>query len=138
MNRLLFASMCLVLAACGGGEGGANMRPGENCLSCHDGSNREAPRFTVAGTVFSSNTAAASAGLSGVTVIITDANGAETPLTTTAVGNFYTTKTIAAPYKAAVVRNGTRTSMSATPNGGCSSCHATPPVGGAPGRLYAP
>lgn len=120
------------------GEGGALMRPGENCLGCHNGTQREAPRFTAAGTVFTSATASASAGLGGATVIITDANQAVTRLTTNAAGNFYTSKAIAAPYTVAIEHAGTRLSMGAAPSsGGCASCHSSRPANGAPGRLYA-
>jgi len=154
MNRLLLIVLpCLLLVACGPsfggeqasrwgeeGEGGEGdfMRPGEDCLACHDGTRREAPRFTVAGTVFDSSTAASSAGLGGVTVIITDANSAQTRLTTNAAGNFYTSKTIAPPYAVAVEHAGTRFAMAAPPStGGCASCHSSPPANGAPGRIYA-
>lgn len=114
------------------------MRPGENCLVCHDGSDREAPKFTVAGTAFASSNAAATAGLGDVTVIITDTNGTETRLTTNAAGNFYTSKAITAPFTAAVERNGQRIEMQSAQSGDCASCHANPPAGGAPGRVYAP
>lgn len=137
MNRLHLVSMfCLMLAACGGE--GPLMRPGENCLACHDGSDREAPKFTAAGTVFANSTAAATEGLGDVTVIITDANGTETRLTTNAAGNFYTSKTLTAPFTAAVERNGKLSVMNSAQSGSCASCHANPPVGGAPGRIYAP
>lgn len=114
------------------------MRPGENCLSCHDGTQHEAERYTVAGTVFGSATAATASGLNGVTVIITDANHAEARLTTNAAGNFYTSQVFAAPYTVAVEHSGRRFSMAAAPSSGaCASCHSTPPAGGAPGRVYA-
>lgn len=130
----------VLLLACGQPEGsqGPLMNPGENCLGCHDGTNREAPAYTVAGTIFDSATAGATAGVSGATVIITDANQVETRLTTNAAGNFYTGKAIAAPYSVAVERNGKRAAMASKPStGGCSSCHASPPANGAPGRIYA-
>jgi hypothetical protein len=137
---LLLALPWFLFAACGAAsdEEGPLMRPGENCLSCHDGTQHEAERYTVAGTVFGSATAATAAGVSGVTVIITDANHAEARLTTNAAGNFYTSQVFAAPYTVAVERSGTRFTMAAAPSsGGCASCHSTPPTGGAPGRVYA-
>jgi hypothetical protein len=88
---------------------------------------------------FGSASASASAGISGATVIITDANGTQTRLTTNAVGNFYTAKSLAAPYTVAIEHNGMQLTMAASPSsGGCASCHSSPPANGAPGRLYAP
>lgn len=133
--------LSLSLAACGpaGEEEGPLMRPGENCLSCHDGSQREAPRFTAAGTVYETTSAAPSAGVAGVAVLLTDANGAVTTLTTNAAGNFYTTKALAMPVRVALERSGRRTTMGASAaTGACASCHTVPPVSGAPGRIYAP
>jgi len=126
--------------ACGQPEGreGALMNPGDNCLTCHDGRNREAPAYTVAGTVFDTPTSPATSGVSGATVIITDANQVETRLTTNAAGNFYTGKAIAAPFSVAVERGGKRAAMASVPStGGCATCHANPPANSAPGRIYA-
>ena len=113
------------------------MRPGENCLGCHDGKHGEAPAFTVAGTVFDSASSPADAGAANVTVIITDANSAELRLTTNAAGNFYTSKTLALPLKQVALERGANTAqmISPPPNGGCSGCHNNPPASGAPGRI---
>jgi hypothetical protein len=133
MNKALhtaLAAFTALLAACGGGgSNNAEMRPGENCLACHS--------FSVAGTVFPTATSAANAGLDGVSVIITDANGAETTLTTNAVGNFYTGAALAQPLRSVrVVHGGATAAMVGTPTGACSTCHALPPSSGAPGRVY--
>ena len=125
MNSLFFllpALLVATLTACGGGEDGeggshALMAPGENCMrsGCHG-------NFTVAGTVFPSAASAASAGLANVSVVITDANNAQTTLTSNAAGNFYTSQSMALPLQSVyVLRNGTRTDMSGTPTGACAA-----------------
>ena len=55
MIRVATCALLLVLAACQP-ENSPIMRPGEDCLHCHDGS--RARSWTLAGTVFSSATAA--------------------------------------------------------------------------------
>ena len=128
------------MSACGPGRSntGPLMMPGENCLTCHalSGEAREKV-YTAAGTVFEAPTSATDAGVSGVTVIITGADQQVQRLTTNAVGNFYTSKAIKAPFTVAVERNGKRTSMGSTPTGACASCHTDPPLNNAPGRIYA-
>lgn len=134
----------MVLLACGGHDDDDKnnelMAPGQNCLACHTpgGSAGEAP-FAAAGTVYGSATADSGAGLAGITVIITDANQADTTLTTNAAGNFYTRAPLALPLKkAVVVRNGVRTEMGGVPEGACNRCHTLPAAGGAGGRISAP
>jgi hypothetical protein len=126
----IFISLMVILVtqltACGGSDddGNALMRPGENCLAggCHSaGSDKP---FTVAGTVFATPGAAASAGLANVSVVVTDANGVNTTLTTNAVGNFYTGAAMAQPLASVyVLRGTTRTEMGGAPTGDCASCH---------------
>jgi hypothetical protein len=127
-TRCLVAATIVVLSACGGGEdgdeGNALMRPGEDCLAsgCHSASSKRP--LTVAGTVFPDFGSSASSGLSGVSVVITDSNGAQTTLTTNAAGNFYTAKAMALPLESVyLVRDGRRTDMAAAPEGSCASCH---------------
>lgn len=128
-------SSLVLIAGCGGGDDddsseGPLMRPGENCMACH--------AFTVAGTVYPSASSAAGSGISGVSVIVTDANGQDTTLTTNAAGNFYTSARLAVPLRAVrLVRSGVTTAMGGAPGGACSTCHAQPPSGGAPGRVFA-
>ena len=136
MRKMLFLLLTLMAAtitACGGGdddEGGSHtlMAPGENCMrsGCHG-------NFTLAGTVFPSATSSASAGIAGVSVVVTDANNAQTTLTSNAAGNFYTSKTRALPLQSvSMVRNGTSTDMS-SPEGACASCHS---FGSSLGAVY--
>jgi hypothetical protein len=138
MRKTLFLMLvAILLSACGGGEDGGNalMKPGEDCLAsgCHSaGSERQ---FTVAGTVFPSAGAAASAGLANVTVVVQDGVGNVTTLTTNAAGNFFTGAAMALPLASvSVVRNGNRTDMGGTPLGACASCHK---LGSSLGEVYA-
>jgi hypothetical protein len=131
---LLPVLLVALVTACGDGggddEGHATMAPGEDCMrsGCHG-------NFTVEGTVFPRATSSASAGLTNASVVVTDANSAQTTLTSNAAGNFYTSKTMVLPLQAAyVLRNGTRTDMSGTPAGACTSCHS---LGSNLGAVYA-
>lgn len=113
------------------------MRPGENCLRCHSGD--RAQSWTVAGTLFQSPTAAASDGLEGASVYVTDANGKGLTLRTNSAGNFYTAEDLAFPLHIVVQKGTTQVGMmQAAPNGACNSCHGDPPQNGAPGRIYLP
>lgn len=140
------ALVALVLVAgCGGGEGGGGgegsptMSPGQDCLSCHslNGAAQEAT-FSAGGTVFGAPDAAETAGLSGATVTITDAQGQAHFFKTNSAGNFYAKVYLATPLqKAAIDFNGKHLEMAAPPpSGACNSCHTAPGQNGAPGRLY--
>jgi len=122
----------------GGGEGSSTMRPGEACIACH--SQGEGPRFTIAGTVYpTAQEPNGCNGASGASVIINDAKGVTTTLTTNSAGNFSSRATFATPYTVKVVANGKERVMSLPPpSGDCNSCHARPPTNGAPGRIMLP
>jgi hypothetical protein len=124
----------------GGEEGGAGptMNPGESCIECH--SRGEGPRFTAAGTVMGAlDDPDLCLGVEGVTVRLTDANGAVIEMQTNASGNFYTTQAIAMPFTAEIEDAGQVVAM-ATPqsSGDCASCHTDAGANGAPGRVAAP
>ncbi|MCU1280789.1 MAG: hypothetical protein JWM53_4335, partial [bacterium] len=76
---------------------------GQPCLQCHDGNTAGANKFTAAGTVYDKLSLAAGAqGLSGVTIEITDANGAKVSVVTAsqgAPGNFWTDTPLVFPLK---------------------------------------
>ena len=143
-NLVAFGLLQIVLVAAVGCEGvengdedGALMKPGEDCMRCHDGSG-EAPRLGIAGTVFSCADAATGAGLGGVTVVLTNESGDEIKhLTSNAAGNFYTSMALPAGTRVRVEQNGAILEMGAAPSSGaCNSCHTVPAQGYAPGRLY--
>jgi hypothetical protein len=139
MNRVrlpVIGALLALLVACGGeDDGNALMRPGENCLAggCHNAGG-ERP-LTVAGTVYAAPDSPVNSGLADVSVVITDASGMLTTLTTNAAGNFYTGATLPLPLASVyVVHNGARTDKGGAPTGACASCHV---VGSSLGYVYA-
>lgn len=138
-STLVFALLStFLLSACGAleGEGGADMQPGEDCLSCHGGGGGRGG-WSVAGTVFPTGTSTADAGLSGVSVVVTDSRGQTVTVVSNSAGNFYSGAALVAPLQVKVVRNGKEVAMpSAATSGACNSCHA--PSGAASLRVFAP
>ena len=127
----------------GGDKGSEVMHPGGACLTCHANS-PEAPKFTIAGTVYPTShepdDCNGSSGTLGITVVITDATGKQmAPIPVNDVGNFYYDGSVVSPFHVKVVSNGKENSMSAAPaNGECNSCHTRSGVNSAPGRVLAP
>jgi hypothetical protein len=121
-----------------GGGGSSSMNPGEACISCH-ASSGEAPMFGVAGTVYpTAHEPDLCYGESGISVVVTDANGNVVTMTTNGSGNF-SHGSIATPYTAKVVANGKERAMaSPQTSGDCNSCHTENGANGAPGRIIAP
>ena len=137
LRALLAASGLALVLACGVPGDGPTMRPGEDCLACHNGN--QAREWSVAGTVYSDPNAPQGDGEEGAQVIVTDANGRVLTITTNSVGNFYTAEALAAPLHVQVQRGSFKMVMrNATTSGGCNSCHMQPPQAGAPGRLFVP
>lgn len=139
----------LALAGCTP-ENGPTMRPGDDCLRCHGGSpggtlggERPAPRWTLAGTVYATINAEASAGVEGAQVQVKDAKGFSFTLETNLAGNFYTAESVTFPLTVCVARHGQVNCMD-TPvqHGACNYCHAVParapPLEDAGGRIAAP
>lgn len=121
------------------------MHPGVACIDCHTSSNnREAPSFTIAGTVYpTAHEPADCNGLDGTTdgvqVVITDAKGKKLTLDVNDVGNFSSVATLTMPYTAKVVSGSKERVMSASQTtGDCNSCHTESGASGAPGRIMAP
>lgn len=139
--RSLSVAVLLALSttACVPDEG-PSMRPGEDCLSCHDGD--RGPKWSVAGTVFGDPQAAATGGVLAAQVLITDATGRNLTLTTNEVGNFYTAEELTFPIRVEVQKDGKRMAMSDSPPvGSCNYCHSPQPPEGeddVPGRLFVP
>lgn len=122
-------------------EPGPEMRPGENCLRCHNPAGPAARRpWSAAGTVFPARDAMRTEGVLGVRVELSDADGNVIDrLITNEVGNFYTNAELPDPFFVALEYDGQRVEMPcAPPAGSCNACHALPPVGHAPGRIYVP
>ncbi len=122
------------VVGCGNGNSPL-MRPGEDCLRCHDGD--RAPRWTAAGTVYGDENAAADQGIRGVTVVVIDSSAKAIELVSNAAGNFYTAETLTPPLDAYVEKDGVRIDADAgVGNGACNTCHGLPPTDQADGRLF--
>jgi hypothetical protein len=127
-----------------GDHGSPNMHPGRACITCH--SMGKGPTLRVGGTVYPSghepDDCLGVAGLTSVTVEITDATGKVLSLPVNSSGNFlYSAKmgTITLPYHAKVKQSGRERAMSAAQmNGDCNSCHTQTGANGAPGRITLP
>lgn len=130
----------------GGSTKSTNMEPGLACRSCHvvlgQASSKE---FDVSGTVYpTAHEPDNCNGVGNVTVVITDANGADHSLSVNSVGNFYHDDgfgflKIPTPYKAKIVSgNSVREMISTQTNGDCNSCHTEAGTQSAPGRIMAP
>ncbi len=120
------------------------MRPGEACISCHTREG-EGPAYTIAGTIYATGHepddchGVSGAGPEAVTIVITDAKGAELALTPNAVGNFTLRDQIALPYTAKVIStDGERIMLAPQTVGDCNACHTADGIGGAPGRITLP
>jgi hypothetical protein len=122
----------------GGDEGSSLMNPGMDCIACH--ARGEGPGFTAAGTVFGAfGDADQCAGVSGATVVITDAKGQVHTATTGATGNFFLQANLAFPIHARVTWEGrTRAMVAAQATADCAGCHTQQGLNGAPGRIVAP
>lgn len=126
----------------GGNRESGLMNPGQACIACH--ASGEGPRFELAGTLYASANEPDNCGgdsSSGLTVVITDANGVVTNLTPNSMGNFYLERaTVALPVHAKVVNamGAERAMAAAQLSGDCNSCHTQTGAQGAPGRIMAP
>ena len=117
----------------------ALMHPGAACVACHQ-SSFEAPRFTVAGTLYPTGHEPTDCnGTTAATIVITDANGTVVSLTPNTAGNFYSSAALAFPIHATVVVNGTERAMvGAQQSGDCNACHTQTGASMAPGRVAVP
>lgn len=122
---------------------GPMMRPGQNCLRCHqEGFGEEdAPVFSAAGTIFDSAEAEHCDGVEGVKVYLMGADGQEIELTTNAAGNFWTRAPLMPEGPGPRIEFEDRSiemqrALPTTP--ACNACHDNPPVGGAPGKIFVP
>lgn len=118
-------------------------RPGQPCLRCHDGDFGDPPEFSVAGTIFESQTELRPA--VGATVHLTMHDGRTFDATTNEAGNFYLTPselTPTYPMKVEVQARGARTSvkMSTTVGryGACAECHSDPAGPTSAGHVFIP
>lgn len=125
----------------GGDDGSELMHPGRACIACHTRSDDDdAPRFRIAGTVYPTGHEPNDCfGATSAVVEVTNANGGVLTLPINSAGNFFTTLAVPFPIRVAVLANGKRRSMGASPPvGDCNSCHTQDGANGAPGRIVLP
>lgn len=127
-----------LLAGCGeidGLDGTASMKPGHDCLQCHQGAGSASfHSFSVAGTIFAASDAPTNAGLAQAEILITDATGKTLTLRSNGVGNFYSAEPLQPPLQVAAQWGRMRMAMVEPPaSGACNSCHQVPSPQVAPG-----
>lgn len=117
----------------------STMEPGKACITCH--SILGGPSYALAGTVYpTAHEPDDCNGVNGgVDIVITDVNGKESKITANAVGNFFQSGKIAAPFHVKI-RQGEKERAMATAltAGDCNTCHTANGANGAPGRIMAP
>jgi hypothetical protein len=117
-------------------------RPGQPCITCHDGAIGDPPAFSVAGTVFTSDGSSQPA--NGVLVTLADAAGHKHTATTNAAGNFYITPNEFTPvYPMTATISVSATSKVATSmtsligrDGSCGDCHKDPAGPSSAGHIF--
>ena len=106
------------------GQGGGDMLPGTDCLECHVAGG-DAPHLplTVGGTAFTGPDCPE--GIADATVTLVDADGTTVELTSSELGNFWTSEELVFPLEASIDVGGVVTVME-TPvtSGACALCHA--------------
>jgi len=127
-----------------GDEGSPLMHPGGDCVGCHAArGGREAPAFTIAGTVMNDlKDDTDCGGIANVIVEVTDAAHNVHTMTTNAAGNFSLRTPevpLALPFTVKLTLDGKEREM-LTPqsDGSCVTCHTPEGKNGAPGRILAP
>jgi len=129
---------CSTAPAADADEEGEYMRPGGNCISCHQ--QEGGPHYKVAGTVMGDYVDDDDCeGIDGVVVELTGADGEVITLDTNEVGNFFYEGKLATPYTARVLDGDAELVMEAAQNdGNCMNCHSSLGAAGSPGRIVIP
>lgn len=121
---------------------GPNHRPGQPCITCHDGSLGSPQHFSVAGTIFVNQADLSPA--SGATVTLTSADGNTAQATTNTVGTFYITPqqyTPVYPMKVTVDYTGraqAKMTSHVGRDGSCADCHTDPAGPTSAGHIFVP
>ncbi len=121
---------------------GPKHRPGQPCITCHDGSLGSPQHFSVAGTIFLNQEDLTPANGATVTLISADNNTAQA--VTNSAGNFYVTPqqfTPAYPMKVTVDYTGrVRAKMTSHVgrDGSCADCHTDPAGPTSAGHVFVP
>lgn len=116
-------------------------RPGQPCLTCHDGSIGNPGAFSVAGTVYVDEAGKTPA--AGADVTLTSADGAKRAFRTNAAGNFFARPndfTPVYPMRARVDYAGITVEMASLVgrDGSCGDCHGPTPGPSSAGRIFVP
>jgi hypothetical protein len=130
------APLCALVLALAGAASGcvlSEMHPGDSCARCHE--EKSAARFGAAGTVYRRTAASEDAGISDISVDVTDTSGRSVSLASNSVGNFYTDRVLTPPLQVTLSRAGAVSVSSTAPSGDCNSCHTD---GSSLGRIYIP
>lgn len=120
---------------------GPEMRPGNNCLRCHQADGEAASAvFSFGGTVFPTSDANPCDGVPGVTIRVTDSLDRRVTVVSNAVGNFWSAEPLTPPLRMEAEYQGRVAVMPVTaPTGGCALCHSWPDrTSGAAGRIRIP
>ena len=116
-------------------------RPGQPCVTCHDGAINDPPKFSVAGTIYQDQDTLVAA--SGATVTMTSSNGDVYSTTTNAAGNFYVQPSEYSPQypmRVSVQYGGVDVKMTTTigRDGSCADCHVDPAGPTSAGHIFVP
>jgi hypothetical protein len=137
VTRAPAAALALLVAVGCTPADGPMMAPGEDCLRCHgrgEADDEDGPTWTVAGTVYPSETTEdPGAGVRGATISVRDANGKSFDLRSNRAGNFYSAEPLAFPIEVAVNGRGGHRQPTPLADGSCNRCHRP----GVEGRLPA-
>ena len=114
-------------------DGDESHNAGRNCLTsgCHAGGGEK--RFYIGGTIYTD--ADGTDAMSGAKIKVIDTNGSTIKLTSDQLGNFYTQKSVNAPFTITVSYQGRKVKMpSEASGGGCNTdgCH----ISGYAGRVF--
>lgn len=155
MSRAAVLALTVALVACGdpavddradalGAEDpkvpeGPSHRPGQPCLACHDGSQADVRRFSVAGTIYTVEGGDEVA--AGAIVELVDAFGETFRVATNCAGNFYVEPGAydpTYPVWVALESGDDRIEMESPigRDGSCATCHAHPAGKASAGRVY--
>lgn len=121
---------------------GPTHRPGQPCVTCHDGAIGDPPAFSVAGTVYVDESGTTPA--SGATVTMTSSDGISAhTATTNEVGNFYVSPsqyTPTYPMKVEVTYGKSAVAMASAVgrDGSCADCHTSTAGRSSAGRVFIP
>jgi hypothetical protein len=127
----------------GGNSGSSLMRPGHDCIACHD--RGDGPSFLVAGTVHPAegiDDPHDCLGIPGASVLVEDAAGHAFSLETNDAGNFWLARgsgPLTFPLRVELEYDTVMQPMALQPEvGACASCHTAEGLDGALGRIILP